>query len=74
MAWKFELLMKPDTEQFITEGPVWDGEYIYITQIRKNRILRYNPKTEVIEEWRTFTQANQMMSGLRQDDQFSIQG
>ena len=55
MAWKFELLMKPDTEQFITEGPVWDGERIYITQIRKNRILRYDPKTGVIDEWRTGT-------------------
>lgn len=55
MAWKFELLMKPDTEQFITEGPVWDGEHIYFTQIRKNRILRYDPKTNVIDEWRTGT-------------------
>ena len=53
MAWKFELLMKPDTEQFISEGPVWDGRHIYITQIRKSRILRYDPKTNVIDEWRT---------------------
>ena len=29
MTWKFELLMKPDTEQSITEGPVWDGERLY---------------------------------------------
>lgn len=42
MAWKFELLLKPGTEELITEGPVWDGEYIYITQIRRNRILRYD--------------------------------
>ena len=45
MPWKFELLTKPDTEQFITEGPVWDGEYIYFTQIRKSKILRYDPQT-----------------------------
>jgi gluconolactonase len=55
MAWKFELLLKPETEQNITEGPVWDGEHIYFTQIRKNRILRYDPKTDAIEEWRTGT-------------------
>jgi gluconolactonase len=55
MPWKFELLTKPDTEQFITEGPVWDGEYIYFTQIRKSKILRYDPKTGAIDEWRTGT-------------------
>ena len=55
MAWKFELLTKPDTEQFITEGPVWNGEHILFTQIRKNRILRYDPKTNAIDEWRTGT-------------------
>ena len=31
MPWKFELLMKPGTEQLITEGPVWDAEYLYFT-------------------------------------------
>jgi sugar lactone lactonase YvrE len=45
MSWKFELLLKPETEQNITEGPVWDGEHIYITHIMKNRILRYDPAT-----------------------------
>ena len=33
MPWKFELLTKPDTEQFITEGPVWDGEQILFTLV-----------------------------------------
>jgi gluconolactonase len=55
MAWKFELLLKPDTEQFITEGPVWDGEHIFITQIRKSRILRYDPKSGEIDVWREGT-------------------
>src|SRR5262245_65893301 len=55
MAWKFEQLLTPDTEQFITEVPVWDGEHLYFTQIRKNRILRYDPKTKAISEWRTGT-------------------
>ncbi|MEN9783869.1 MAG: hypothetical protein RJA24_1212, partial [Pseudomonadota bacterium] len=30
MAWTFELLKKPNGLP-ITEGPVWDGEYIYFT-------------------------------------------
>src|SRR3954470_2216378 len=55
MPWKFELLMKPGTEQLITEGPVWDAEYLYFTQIRKNRIMRYDPKTGAIDVWRTGT-------------------
>jgi gluconolactonase len=55
MTWKFELLMKPGTEELITEGPVWDGECILFTQIRKNRILRYDPKSGAITEWRTGT-------------------
>jgi len=55
MPWKFELLMKPGTEQLITEGPVWDAEYLYFTQIRQNKILRYDPKTGAIDVWRTGT-------------------
>jgi gluconolactonase len=34
---------------------VWDGEHIYFTQIRKSKILRYDPKTGAISEWRTGT-------------------
>ena len=55
MPWKFELLLKPETELNITEGPVWDGECILFTQIRKNRILRYDLATDEITEWRTGT-------------------
>ena len=55
MAGKFELLMKPETEELITEGPVWDGEHIYFTLIRKSRILRYDPKTNAISEGRSGT-------------------
>ena len=54
MSWKFELLMKPEGE-LITEGPVWTGEEILFTHIRKNRILRYDIKTNAITEWRTGT-------------------
>ena len=54
MSWKFELLMKPEGE-LITEGPVWTGAEILFTHIRKNRILRYDIKTNAITEWRTGT-------------------
>jgi gluconolactonase len=50
MQWKFELLMKPST---ITEGPVWDGEYLYFTHIWTSRILRYDLKSGAITDWRT---------------------
>ena len=50
MQWKFELLLKPST---ITEGPVWDGEYLYFTHIWTSRILRYDPRSGAITDWRT---------------------
>jgi gluconolactonase len=54
MSWKFELLMKPEGE-LITEGPVWTGEEILFTHIRRSRILRYDPKTKAISVWRENT-------------------
>jgi gluconolactonase len=65
MSWKFELLTKPGTEQLITEGPVWDGEKILFTQIRESRILRYDPKTDAIDVWRTGTNRT---NGLAYDE------
>ena len=65
MSWKLELLTKPGTEQLITEGPVWNGEHILFTQIRENRILRYDPKTDVIDGWRTGTNRT---NGLAYDE------
>jgi gluconolactonase len=50
MQWNFELLLKPST---ITEGPVWDGEYLYFTHIWTSRILRYDPRNGAITDWRT---------------------
>jgi gluconolactonase len=48
MPWKFELLMKPVGDT--TEGPVWDGEHLYFTHNRANRILRYDPKSGAITQ------------------------
>ena len=54
MSWNFELIMKPEGE-LITEGPVWTGEEILFTHIRKNRILRYDLKTSAVSVWREGT-------------------
>lgn len=54
MSWKFELLMKP-TAVPLTEGPVWDGESLLFTHIRASRIMRYDPKSGALSEWRTAT-------------------
>ena len=51
MPWKFELLMKPSAVP-LTEGPVWDGESLLFTHIRASRIMRYDPKSGAITEWR----------------------
>jgi gluconolactonase len=53
VTWKFELLFKPLGN--ITEGPVWDGEFILFTQIRAGRILRYDPRSGEITEMRSGT-------------------
>lgn len=54
MQWKFELLRKPSAVP-LTEGPVWDGEHIYFTHIRASLIMRYDPKSGAITEWRSGT-------------------
>lgn len=54
MAWhydyRFELLNRPYSG--VTEGPVWDGESILFTHIPTSRIMRYDPKSGDISEYR----------------------
>ena len=54
MSWHFELLMDAPAAP-LTEGPVWDGEHLYFTHIRASRILRLDPATDTIAEWRVGT-------------------
>ena len=54
MSWKFELLLKPTTVP-LTEGPVWDGESLLFTHIRASRIMRYDPMSGALSEWRSGT-------------------
>ena len=70
MRWKFELLMKPSAVP-LTEGPVWDGEHLYFTHIRASRIMRYDPKSGALGEWRTGTNRT---NGLAFDEQGRLFG
>jgi gluconolactonase len=70
VRWKFELLMKPSAVP-LTEGPVWDGEHLYFTHIRASRIMRYDPKSGALGEWRTGTNRT---NGLAFDEQGRLFG
>ena len=69
MSWRFELLAKPYGG--VTEGPIWDGESLLFTHIPTSRIMRYNPKTEQIAEWRTGTNRT---NGLAHDSEGRLFG
>jgi gluconolactonase len=57
--WKFELVAGP--YDGLTDGPVWDGEGLLFTQLVEqanlpdNRILRYDPRTGYVSEFRRWT-------------------
>ncbi|NJN83052.1 MAG: SMP-30/gluconolactonase/LRE family protein [Caldilineaceae bacterium] len=60
MSWEFELLT-PETSG-LTEGPAWDGSGLIYTNIPNSRILRYDPASGAISEFRTGTNnANGLM-------------
>ena len=70
MQWNFELIVKPG-EPPLTEGPVWDGEFLYFTHIRASRILRYDPKTGAVTVAREGTNRT---NGLAHDQQGRLYG
>ena len=53
MSWRFHLLNRPYGG--VTEGPVWDGEALYFTHIPANRIMRLDPNSGQISQWRSET-------------------
>ena len=53
MSWRFQLLNKPWGS--VTEGPIWDGEAVYFTHIPTSRIMRFDPKSGQISQWRDDT-------------------
>ena len=53
MEWNFELLAGPYGST--TEGPAWDGQALLFTHISESRIMRYDPATDQVTEYRTGT-------------------
>lgn len=70
MSWKFELVMKPGAIP-LTEGPVWDGEFLYFTHIQASKILRYDLKSNTITDWRNGTNRT---NGLAHDERGRLFG
>ena len=52
MSWNFAQVAGPFS---FTEGPAWNGEAVFFTDIPKSRILRCDPETGACAEWRTAT-------------------
>ena len=46
MSWQFERVAGPFS---LTEGPVWDGRYLFFTDIRSSRTLRYDPQSRACD-------------------------
>ena len=68
-GFRFHLLNRPYGG--VTEGPVWDGEFLYFTHIPTSRIMRYEPETEQITQWRGDTNRT---NGLAYDTQGRLYG
>lgn len=49
MAWQFEQVVAPSGA--ISEGPAWDGRYLYFSLIEKSLIMRYDPETGGCIAW-----------------------
>ena len=59
MSWQWQLIHH---HEFITEGPVWDGRYLFYSEIYANRTWRYDPASGERVVWREDTQrANGML-------------
>ena len=59
MSWTFEKVAGPFN---FTEGPAWDGEALFFTDIPTSRIMRYDPQTGQTTEFRGGTnEANGLM-------------
>ena len=69
MAWKFENAIPVIGS--ITEGPAWDGTHLLFSNIAMNRILRFDPKTALLD---TFAENTEGTNGLNFDSSGSLFG
>src|SRR5262249_57240646 len=51
--WKFELVAGPF--RGATEGPVWDGKTLLFSVPAESRILRYDPLSGAVTDFRKYT-------------------
>jgi len=51
MEWTFEQVAGPFGAT--TEGPAWDGRFLYFTVLAKSLVMRYDPESGACIEWRT---------------------
>ena len=59
MSWNWELVHH---HEYITEGPVWDGRYLFYSEIGASRTWRYDPESGERTVWREDTgRANGML-------------
>ncbi len=59
MSWNWELVHH---HEYITEGPVWDGRYLFYSEIGASRTWRYDPESRERMVWREDTgRANGML-------------
>jgi len=71
MPWSFERVAGPFS---FSEGPVWDGTAILFSDIRNNRIMRYDPKSGPCEPFATETNAANGLTLDRQGRLFVCEG
>jgi gluconolactonase len=71
MAWQFEQVAGPFS---FTEGPAWDGTAVLFTDIRNNRIMRYDPKDGSCTEFKTDTGAANGLTFDRQGRLYACAG
>jgi gluconolactonase len=71
MPWSFERVAGPFS---FSEGPVWDGTAVLFSDIRNNRIMRYDPKSGSCEAFATQTNAANGLTHDRQGRLFVCEG
>jgi gluconolactonase len=71
MPWSFERVAGPFS---FSEGPVWDGSTVLFSDIRNNRIMRYDPKSGSCEPFATETNAANGLTHDRQGQLFVCEG
>jgi len=71
MAWTFERVAGPFS---FSEGPVWDGTAVLFTDIRNNRIMRYDPTSGACTPFATETNGANGLTLDRQGRLFVCEG